>query len=131
MCLFVAIAGLGFAADGAKQIKKAFDLPADSADRSLKLFSQQSGLEVLFPPEIARRVRTQPVKGELTARDALATLLAGTGLVGVEDKTGAFSVRRENPVPNAPRATRPTASDRPLPNAPVKAASGPTARSSA
>lgn len=115
-CAFIAIVGSLFAASAAEPKKKLFDLAADTADKSLKLFSQQAGLEVLFPHEIAKRVRTQPVKGELSAREALAALLVGTGLIGVEDKTGAFSIRQEGHDPNGARAARPTPSDRPKKN---------------
>src|SRR5687768_2010552 len=38
-------------AHAAEAIKKSFDLPADSIERSLKRFSAQSGLEVLFPTD--------------------------------------------------------------------------------
>ena len=75
--------------------KVAFDVAAATADVSLKRFSEQSGLEVLFPTHIARDVRTQEVKGEMAPLEALHRMLADTGLVVIQDpKTQAFSIRR-------------------------------------
>ena len=73
-----------------------FDLPADFADKSLKRFSEQAGLEVLFPSQIAKAVRTRALKATMAPREALDYLLSGTGLIVIQDeKTGAFSVRGE------------------------------------
>lgn len=90
-------AGAVFAAEPARQ----FNLPADEAERALKLFSEQSGTEVLFPTEVVRGVRTKPVTGTLAPREALERLISGTGLVVVQDeRTGAFSVRRADAAPS-------------------------------
>ncbi|MDO8542158.1 MAG: hypothetical protein Q7S40_17100 [Opitutaceae bacterium] len=105
-------AAVGVAA-GATPAKISFDLPADSAEKSLRLFSRQSGLEVVFASAVAKGVRTQAVKGEMPAREALAAMLAGSGLVVYEDKSGAVSIQRETTGPNAPRAAPTTTSDRP------------------
>ncbi len=75
--------------------KKLFDLPRDRADRSLKRFSEQAGLEIVFSAQLARGVETQPVKGEMTPNAALDAMLAHTGLEAVQEPTtGAFSVRK-------------------------------------
>jgi len=99
----------------AEPARKSFDVPAEAADKSLKRFSEQAGLEVVFPSELTRGVRTQPVKGTMTAREALDTMLGTTGLVAIRDEqTGAFTISRTT-APNAPRAAQTTPSDRPLP----------------
>lgn len=73
-----------------------FDLPADTADASLKRFSHQSGCEVLFASHLVRGVRTNAVSGKLSAGEAIDRMLENTGLVAVHDGTsGAFSVRLE------------------------------------
>ena len=73
--------------------KKTFDLPVDAADRSIKRFSEQAGLEVFYPSSATKGVRTQLVRGEMTAREALAAMLAGSNLRVVEDqKTGALAI---------------------------------------
>jgi hypothetical protein len=97
----------------AAPLTRYFDLPAGTAEKSLKQFSEQAGKEVLFATQIAKAVRTQPVKGEMTARDAIDRMLVGTGLVVYqEEKTGVFSVRLPTDAEkNAKRAARPS-SDR-------------------
>jgi hypothetical protein len=76
--------------------RKTYDLPADNADKALRRFSEQAGHPGAFPTEITRDVRAGAVKGTLTVREALDQMLAGTGLVAVQDsRTGALTVRRE------------------------------------
>jgi len=73
--------------------RKTFDLPVDAADRSIKRFSEQAGLEVFYPTSATQGLKTQVVKGEMTAREALAAMLAGSNLRVVEDeKTGALAI---------------------------------------
>lgn len=97
--------------------KKAYDIPADDAERALKTFAHQSGLEVLFVTEATQGVRTLAVKGKYTPREALDQLLAGTPLTATQsDPTGAFKVRREKSVELAEknvasRASRDRAAD--------------------
>jgi iron complex outermembrane recepter protein len=76
--------------------KKSFKVAAGDAAASLKQFSQQSGEQIVFPLETVRGITTNAVNGELTAREALDRMLAGTGLLVVQDdRTGAFAIRRE------------------------------------
>jgi len=76
--------------------RRTYDLPAGNADQSLRRFSEQSGIQVIFPSEVVRNVRANAVQGNLTAREALDRMFAGTGLVAVQDaKTGALTVRKE------------------------------------
>jgi iron complex outermembrane receptor protein len=94
---------------------KSFSIPASTADRSLKEFSSQSGVELVHPGEIVRGVRTPAVTGDLTPGVALSRLLRGTGLTSVQDeKTGAFSISRASDS-NVRRAAQATPSDRPPP----------------
>jgi hypothetical protein len=114
LCLLGASAG--FPAEAARTY---FNLPADTAERALKRLAEQSGREVLFPADAVEGVRTRVVKGEMTPDAALAAMLAGTVLVGVQDdKTGSLTVRRENSVADAEkkvgRAARVKTGDRPL-----------------
>lgn len=105
--LFTVGCSLGFAASDPVRL---FDVPAATADKSLKRFSEQAGLEVIFSTRITREVTTQPVKGEMTGRQALNAMLAGTGLALIQDeKSGAFTV---SPDPNGKKAAT-TAPDDP------------------
>jgi hypothetical protein len=99
-----------FAAEVA--LTKAFNLPPDIAENSLKKFSEQSGLEVVFATETVGKIRTNAVKGEYAAREAMNRLLAGTGLVVAENlRTRALLVSRN---PNAATEERPaTGNDSP------------------
>lgn len=107
-CSAVLMSSALFAAEAGK---KAYDLPADRAEKSLKQFSAQSGLEVLFPTRTVGRTRTNTVRGDLTAREAIERMLAGTGLVVTENpKTGAFTVASD---PNGSGAAPSEASNRP------------------
>jgi hypothetical protein len=75
--------------------RKPFDIPDGDAALTLKMFTQQSGEEIIYPAEQVRAIRTHRVRGEFSARVALARMLDGTGLITAQDeKTGAFAVRR-------------------------------------
>ena len=87
----------GAAAYASEALKRPFDLAPGAAETSLKQFSLQSGLEVLFISESVASVRTNAVKGSYTPREAIDLMLAKTQLIAVQDKaTGALRVRRSN-----------------------------------
>ncbi len=93
--------------------KKSFDLGAGDAAQTLKAYSQQSGVQIVYPVDQVRGVQTHAVKGEYAAREALDAMLARTGLVAVQDeRTGALAVRREAG-PNDQRAAQMEPGDRP------------------
>ncbi len=87
---FLLLTLTAFAAD-----KQTFDLPAGEAATALRQLSEAARREVLFSAEIVRGVRTQAVRGELTALAAANQMLAGTGLQAVEEgRTGALAIQR-------------------------------------
>src|SRR5258708_12772627 len=65
----------------AQSTKKHFDIPSDAADRSLRVFSTQSGVDVVFVPETVASAKANAVKGDYTPLEAARLLVAGTGLV--------------------------------------------------
>ncbi len=99
----------------------AFDLPADFVEPTLKRFSAQSGLQVLFPTDAVAGVLTPPVRGVMSARQALNQLLAGSAFESVQDpKSGALTVRPKSAPPavispNHKDATSPTNASNPDP----------------
>jgi outer membrane receptor protein involved in Fe transport len=95
----------------AQPAKRAFDLAANDAAVSLKVFIEQSGHDVVYPADTVRGTRTNPVKGTFTPKEAIDRMLEGTRLVAVQGRSGMISVRRAND-PNVPRAA-PQSSDRP------------------
>jgi hemoglobin/transferrin/lactoferrin receptor protein len=57
-----------------------FDIPAQSLSGALTAFGLQSGYQVSVDEKLLSGRRTAAVRGELAASDAIARLLAGTGL---------------------------------------------------
>lgn len=95
--LFLTAAGVA-AADA----KHTFDLPAGDAEKMLKLFTTQSGEQILYPPTKVSGITTNAVKGELTTPEALDAMLTGTELVALRDaQTGGYAIRREKSVEQA------------------------------
>ncbi len=79
-----------------------FNIPASSAEHGLRHFVRQAGVEVVFEVELVKGRQTNAVEGRFTPRGALEALVAGTGLVVLQDEqTGAMAVR------TARRATAP------------------------
>src|SRR5688572_13789078 len=64
----------------AQPAKRAFDLAANDAAVSLKVFIEQSGHDVVYPADTVRGTRTNPVKGTFTPKEAIDRMLAGTRL---------------------------------------------------
>lgn len=90
-----------------------YDLPADSAAKTLKQFSEMSGRTLIADGELLRGVKTNAIKGTMTPQQAVDRMLAGTNLVAAPDaQTGAFVIKRE-PLPNGPGAATLAPSDRP------------------
>ena len=80
----------------AAEPERNFDLPAGSAEQTLKLFAAQAQREIMFPVDSVAGVSTNALKGSYTGREALDRMVARTGLVVVEDaKTGALMVIRD------------------------------------
>jgi hypothetical protein len=61
-----------------------FDIPSGSLGYTLRCFSIESGLSEAFPYEFGEYI-TAPVKGRMTSRHALETMLKPTDLVVAED----------------------------------------------
>ncbi len=93
----VALFALTLAASAQTPATKNFNVPSDQVMNAIKAFSGQSGVEVLMPTDAAKGIRTNAVKGEMTPRAALEKMVAGTGLVVIEDeKTGALGLRADS-----------------------------------
>ncbi len=96
----------------AGRAKRRFDLSADDAATSLRVFMEQSGTEIVYPADTVRGTRTNAVKGEYTPREAIEKMLAGTRLVASETKNGVLSINHVND-PNGQRAAQGLRRDRP------------------
>lgn len=94
-------------AAGADPPRKPFNLPAGDAAVTLRHFSRQAGEQIVYPIDLVRGVRTNPVFGHLTPRSALERMTDGTVLVVIQDEaTGALTVGRPNPSSSS-RTTEP------------------------
>lgn len=86
---------------------KKFDVPAGAAPKTLLIFAEQSGQQIVFMVDSVKDEKTNAIKGQFIPRKALEQMLAGTQLVVEQDETNALAVRRlppsvRNPVPAAP-----------------------------
>ena len=92
---FVFVLALSGATSAADQAKKSYQLPAGDAAATLKRFSELSGEQIVYPVDVVRGVQTNALSGELTAREALDRLIAGTDLRVVQDaSSGALAINR-------------------------------------
>ena len=91
-----------FAAAESQRFK--FSIPAAPAAEALVLFSDQSGQEVIYAPDVAEGIEANAVEGEFTAGEALAQLVRGKDLVvEMDPASGAFLINRkksETPAPD-------------------------------
>ena len=111
VCWLGVFVATGWTADAAL---REFDIPAGAAGRTLKVFAQQGGREIVFSLESIGDTRTKAVRGAFAPQEALERMLAGTGLVaGMEEKSGVFSVRKGTVDPNAQRGAPAAPSVRP------------------
>jgi len=87
---------------------RSFDVPAGNAAETLRLAASQGGLEIIFFAETVRGIETPALRGEFLPRTALERLIAGTGLVLVDDpQVRTLTVRRQ-PLPAGHTAPRPS-----------------------
>ncbi len=95
LCFLTLLCVPGLRAYSADVGRRSFNLPADDAENSLRLFAAQSGLEVLFSRPSTAGVRTRALQGDYAPLEAMSRLLAGTPLVATpEPRSGAIVVSR-------------------------------------
>jgi TonB-dependent receptor len=88
------------ATSGATAARKSYDVPGGDGAATLTQFARNSGCQIVYLIENVRGEKTQPVRGEYAALDALRVMLAGTALFAVQDdSTGALVVSRKRPAP--------------------------------
>ncbi len=90
-----------------------FDIPPTSLDHALLEYSRQSGRTLVATGEL-RRINTRPVRGNLTAEQALQLLLDGSGFTASIEPDGLVRIQRAPAVPGpaspaleTPRAASP------------------------
>lgn len=68
--------------------ERTYQIPAGSLQQALKLFAQQSGIDLIYDPELLHNIRTQGLEGDFEARSGLSFLLIGSGLRFVDHPDG-------------------------------------------
>lgn len=77
----IALALLASAASAQDAAEFTFDLPAESLSQALRDVAVRSGRNIVAPAELMDNRNAKPLAGRFTADEAVARLLAGTGLV--------------------------------------------------
>ena len=89
------------ATSGATAATKSYNVPGGDAAATLTQFARNSGCQIVYLVENVRDEKTQPVRGEYAALDALRVMLSGTALFAVQDEsTGALVVSRKRTAPS-------------------------------
>ena len=78
LCFLLLLCVPTLRASAADAARRPFNLPADDAEHTLRLFATQSGLEVLFSRPSTVGVRTPALQGDFPPFEAITRLLAGT-----------------------------------------------------
>ena len=68
------------AANAQPQNHFAFDLPAETLSQALRDVAVRTGRNVIAPADLIGQQQAPPLSGTFTAEEAVARLLAGTGL---------------------------------------------------
>jgi len=90
-----------------QSVRQVFDLPAGSAEVSLRRYSEKTGLDVLFATEITAGVKTRGVNGKFTRAQALSLMLDDSGLVAAYDEaSGVFTIQSSTPTPMTPNVIK-------------------------
>ncbi|MBU9252377.1 TonB-dependent siderophore receptor [Burkholderia multivorans] len=76
--------------------RRAFDVPAGPLEATLNRFGRDAGLLIAFPPELTAGLTSGGVHGRFDVDDALARVLAGTGLVALRQPGGGYTLMRAN-----------------------------------
>lgn len=80
----------------AQEVTRTYNIQAQDLNSALREFALQTGRDVLYPPEIVAGKRSSGAQGQLTERQALETLLAGTGLRFEQTASNGYAVQDPN-----------------------------------
>jgi len=96
-CATVALSPTFALAQSQPQPRVSYDIPAQDLGAALTQFGQQSEREIVFSADLARNKKARPVAGEMTSGEALAMLLADTGLTYRTSSNGSIIVEASDP----------------------------------
>src|SRR3984957_16299132 len=92
-----------------------FQIASGDLGQALDAYIHQSGRQLIYRVDDVRGVHSPGAQGEMSADDALAALLSGTGFSSRTDSSGALAIVRDD---------RPVGDDRPLNEIVVTATAG-------
>src|ERR1700730_10104469 len=75
---------------------KRFQIASGDLGQALDAYVHQSGRQVIYRVDDVRGVHSPGVQGEMSADNALATLLSGTGFSSRSDPSGAVAIFRND-----------------------------------
>lgn len=87
----------------------AFDIPAGPLEPALTAFARTSGVLLAYTSDLVRGLQSPGLQGSHAPAQALAALLADTGLQAVVTGTGTYTLRRAAPAPAPAPAAVPAA----------------------
>ncbi len=73
---------------------RSYDIPAGPLGRTLSSFAVEAGVALSFDPALTESLRNPPLNGRHTGREAMARLLAGSGLEAVPRSDGSYVLRK-------------------------------------
>lgn len=91
-------------AEAAAQTRQ-FAIEAQGADTAINQLARQGGIQIIAARRLTRAVRTNPVRGDMSVDEALARLLAGTGLAAQRTAPTSYAIvaRPGAPIGGKPR----------------------------
>lgn len=89
MTSLAAVTSVLVAAPAAAQTRS-FNVPAQAAEKAIPIFAKQAGVQILASGKVVKGKQTRAVQGEHQVDEALAILLAGTGLKAQRGANGAI-----------------------------------------
>src|SRR5580692_2169985 len=90
-----------FALVATSALAKNFDIAGGNLDAALDAYQAQSGVVLMVPNDAVRGAHTKGVNGDVSADQALAQLLKGTGFVSSRDPSGVVAIIRDGRSSNA------------------------------
>src|SRR6202045_5420593 len=76
-----------------------FQIASGDLGQALDAYIHQSGRQLIYRVDDVRGVHSPGVQGEMSADDALAALLSGTGFSSRSDSSGAIAIVRNDTTP--------------------------------
>src|SRR5882757_11154969 len=76
-----------------------FQIASGDLGQALDAYIHQSGRQLIYRVDDVRGVHSSGVQGEMSAADALAALLSGTGFSSRTDSAGAVAIIRNDAAP--------------------------------